>query len=388
MMLILVSLSLIIWLYLIAGRGGFWLSNQFLDTQVSPLVNHSLKVTAIIPARNEEENISICLNSLLQQDYQGEFKIVLIDDRSDDKTKEIAQQIKEENEARSQLTIIDGQPLANEWSGKLWAMNQGIEWAIANLETDYFLLTDADINHSADNLSSLIAKAEQEQLDLVSLMVKLNCQSFWEKLLIPAFIFFFQKLYPFSLVNKPHRKIAAAAGGCILIHSKALARIGGIESLKTALIDDCTLADLVKKSLPNDRGIWLGLTNTTKSLRMYHDLTPIWDLVARTAFTQLNYSNLLLVGTVIGMFITYLVSPLGLIFGLVTGHYLIALLALITLALISLSYYPTVKFYQLPLWYSFLLPAIALMYSLMTIDSALRYWQGKGGQWKGRVYNN
>lgn len=384
-MLILVALSLIIWVYLIVARGNFWLCNQFLEAESSPT---NVRVTAIIPARNEEDSIAICLNSLFNQDYQGNFKIVLVDDRSEDETKAIAQQIAKDKNKEQQLTIIDGKPLAKGWSGKLWAMNQGIEWAKANLETDYFLLTDADINHDQSNLSALVAKAEKEQLDLVSLMVKLHCQSLWEKLLIPAFIFFFQKLYPFPLVNNPQSKVAGAAGGCILIRHDALNRIGGIESLKEALIDDCTLATLVKKSLPLNHGIWLGLTETTTSLREYEELQPIWDMVARTAFTQLNYSNLLLVGTLLGMFITYLVAPLGLIVGVMTSDYLVSLMASITYFLISLSYYPTVKFYRLPLWYSFLLPAIALLYTLMTIDSASRHWQGKGGQWKGRAYSN
>ena len=217
-------------------------------------------------------------------------------------------------------------------------------------------------------------------------MVKLRCESFWEKLLIPAFIFFFQKLYPFSLVNNPHEKIAAAAGGCILIRESALTRIGGIESLKEALIDDCTLASLVKKTLPINHGIWLGLSDTTTSLRSYNSLTPIWDMVARTAFTQLNYSLWLLIGTILGMFITYFVPFFTLFFGLFTGNLLIILLSIITLFLMTLSYFPTVKFYQLPFFYSFILPIIALLYSFMTIDSAVRYWQGKGGKWKGRVY--
>lgn len=384
-MLFLIIVSLSIWIYLILGRGNFWLCNQFLQDTPSP---SNWQVTAIIPARNEAQSIAICLQSLFNQDYQGKFKIVLVDDRSEDETKAIATETAKRAHKDRQLTIVEGKPLPSGWSGKLWAMNQGIEWAEANLDTDYFLLTDADINHDASNVSSLVAKAQRENLDLVSLMVKLHCQSFWERLLIPAFIFFFQKLYPFPLVNNPRSKVAGAAGGCILIRRDALRRIGGISSLKEALIDDCTLADLVKKSLPPHQGIWLGLTETTTSLREYQQLKPIWDMVARTAFTQLNYSNLLLLGTLVGMFVTYLVAPLALIDGVITSNSLVSSLALLTLVLISLSYYPTVKFYRLPLWYSLLLPTIALLYTLMTLDSALRHWQGKGGQWKGRAYNN
>lgn len=386
-MLIVISLSLIIWIYLVFFRGNFWLCNQYLEDL--PLsFKKQPQVTVIIPARNEAENIGICLQSLLNQDYQGILNIVLVDDQSEDNTAEIAQKIVEENNQQNQLTIIKGENLPLGWSGKLWAMSQGVLWAKKYLNTDYFLFTDADIKHSTNNLSQLLAKAEKNNLDLVSLMVKLRCESFWEKLLIPAFIFFFQKLYPFPLVNNLEQKVAAAAGGCILIRETALTRIGGIEALKEALIDDCTLASLVKKTLPVNHGIWLGLSNTTISLRSYDSLKPIWNMVARTAFTQLNYSLLLLIGTTFGMFITYLVPLFTLIFAIFTNNLLLILFAVMTLFLMALSYYPTIKFYQLPLFYCCLLPAIALLYSLMTIDSALRHWQGKGGQWKGRIYSS
>ena len=382
-MSIIITLSLIIWIYLILFRGNFWLCNQYLENLS---LENQPQVTVIIPARNEAESISICVESLFNQNYQGIFNIILVDDQSQDKTAEIAEKIAVKKGKENQLIIIKGENLPDGWSGKLWAMSQGVAWAKKHLKNDYFLFTDGDIKHSANNLNQLLAKAEKNNLDLVSLMVKLRCESFWEKLLIPAFIFFFQKLYPFSLVNNPHEKIAAAAGGCILIRESALTRIGGIESLKEALIDDCTLASLVKKTLPINHGIWLGLSDTTTSLRSYNSLTPIWDMVARTAFTQLNYSLWLLIGTILGMFITYFVPFFTLFFGLFTGNLLIILLSIITLFLMTLSYFPTVKFYQLPFFYSFILPIIALLYSFMTIDSAVRYWQGKGGKWKGRVY--
>ncbi|WP_324282111.1 glycosyltransferase [Cyanobacterium aponinum UTEX 3221] len=384
-MIILATLSLIIWIYLITARGNFWLCNQFLESQI---LKEKLNITIIIPARNEAENISICLESLLNQDYQGDFKIILVNDQSEDNTVQIAENLARKKNQTHRLIILNGKPLPQGWSGKLWAMSQGVEWARQNLSTDYFLFTDADIKHSVDNLSQLLAKAEKDNLDLVSLMVKLHCQSFWEKLLIPAFIFFFQKLYPFPLINNPRSKVSGAAGGCILIREKALTRIGGIEALKQALIDDCTLASLVKKSLPPNHGIWLGLSNNTVSLRKYPTLNPIWNMVARTAFTQLNYSTLLLIGTILGMFITYLISPIAFLYSLYSLNIPLLIISLITLLLMALSYYPTVKLYQLPIFYSFCLSAIAFLYTLMTIDSAFRHWQGKGGQWKGRVYGN
>ena len=323
-MSIIITLSLIIWIYLILFRGNFWLCNQYLENLS---LENQPQVTVIIPARNEAESISICVESLFNQNYQGIFNIILVDDQSQDKTAEIAEKIAVKKGKENQLIIIKGENLPAGWSGKLWAMSQGVAWAKKHLKNDYFLFTDGDIKHSANNLNQLLAKAEKNNLDLVSLMVKLRCESFWEKLLIPAFIFFFQKLYPFSLVNNPHEKIAAAAGGCILIRESALTRIGGIESLKEALIDDCTLASLVKKTLPINHGIWLGLSDTTTSLRSYNSLTPIWDMVARTAFTQLNYSLWLLIGTILGMFITYFVPFFTLFFGLFTGNLLIILLS-------------------------------------------------------------
>lgn len=385
MLLILAIISLLIWIYLIFFRGQFWYCNQYLKTNINC---HSYpKVTVIIPARNEADVLPISLNSLLQQTYQGEYNIILVDDQSEDETQVIAEQIAQKLDKSDYLTVIQGTTLPQGWSGKLWAINQGIEYAKNHFKSDYFLLTDADINHDLNNLNQLVAKAEKENLDLVSLMVLLRTKSWWEKWLIPAFIFFFQKLYPFPLVNNPKSQVAAAAGGCILIQTEALMRIGGIESLKQTLIDDCTLAKLVKDTLPPHRSIWLGLTKTTTSLREYSTLKPIWDMVARTAFTQLNYSILLLIGTLIGMFLTYLIVPIGFVIGMVNGNLPLSFICLIVWLLMSLSYFPTIKFYELSPISIFSLPVIAFLYSLMTIDSAIRHWQGKGGQWKGRVYN-
>jgi hopene-associated glycosyltransferase HpnB len=391
--LLLISfLSLAIWLYLIFGRGQFWLSNQKISPLTSSLTNYP-QVCAIIPARDEAAVLPLSLTSLLNQDYQGEFQIILIDDQSSDGTERIAQEIADKCHKSSQLTVISGQPLATGWTGKLWAMKQGISYATDKFAPDYFLLTDADIYHEKSNLTQLVNKAVQEKQALVSLMVLLRCESFWEKFLIPAFVFFFEKLYPFPLVNNPNSSVAAAAGGCILIRRDLLEQVGGIEILKQALIDDCSLAIAVKKYLQNhpetsDSSIWLGLTETTYSLRPYPDLASIWNMVARTAFTQLNYSIFLLIGTIFGMFFTYLAAPLGLILGLVLAEKIITIISAVTLSLMALSYWPTLKLYKLSPLRALTLPLIAFFYSLMTIDSALRYWRGQGGAWKGRVYPN
>ncbi|MBE9225635.1 glycosyltransferase [Phormidium sp. LEGE 05292] len=382
--LLLSFLSLIIWIILLVFRGQFWRCNQLLpNLSPSTLLQDYPAICAVIPARNEAQMILFSLRSLFQQSYPGSFTIVLVDDNSTDNTAIIAQELAKELNKTEQLHIISGAALPAGWSGKLWAMEQGIRYAeTLNPLADYLLLTDADIQHHTTNLDELIAKAKQENLDLVSLMVLLRCESFWEKLLIPAFVFFFQKLYPFPLVNNPNKSIAAAAGGCILIKRETLTKIGGIERVKQALIDDCALAAAVK----NPGKIWLGLTQSTRSLRPYPSLESIWDMVARTAYTQLNYSPFLLLGTVIGMTLVYLVPPLAVIGGLLTGDLAIALTGLITWLLMAIAYFPTIKLYNCSPIFAFCLPIIALLYNLMTIDSAWRHWRGKGGAWKGRVY--
>ncbi|MEH2360528.1 glycosyltransferase [Nostoc sp.] len=404
----LMLLSLTIWLGLLCFRGQFWRVDQQLE--VETLYTTSLQslpvVCAVVPARNEADLISTSLRSLLLQDYPGSFNVFLVDDRSTDRTANFAEGVAHAVGKPQQLHIISGVSLPPGWSGKLWAVEQGINSA-SKFAPDYFLLTDADIEHDPDNLRRLVAKAVQEDLDLVSVMVRLRCESFWEKLLIPAFVFFFQKLYPFRWVNNPNNPTAAAAGGSILIAREALERIGGIQVIRQALIDDCALACAVKSSRrvgdwesvrysnssspsspsssPTGR-IWLGLSTLTRSLRPYDSLATIWDMVARSAYTQLNYSPLLLLGTLVGMPLIYLVPPVCVILGLVWSNWAIALTGLLGWLLMTFAYYPTIRFYKCSPWLAFSLPAIAFLYTLMTLDSALRHWQGRGGAWKGRVY--
>ena len=379
------GLSLFIWLFLLLFWGGFWRGDRRIKNEPEPDGNLEIypNVCIIVPARDEAEVISSSLTSLLNQNYPGKLSVVLVDDNSSDRTGEIARQTAEEASA-SELKVIAGKPLATGWKGKLWAIQQGIEYAESQTPPpDYFLFTDADIKHAPNNLTQLIAKAEAENLDLVSLMVLLRCESFWEKLLIPAFVFFFQKLYPFAWVNDSRKAIAAAAGGCILISNEALRAIGGIATIKDALIDDCSLAKAVKSQ---GKSIWLGLSETTISLRGYDRLNVIWNTVARTAYTQLNYSPLLLVGTVVGMIMVYLVPPVALVAGIITGSWLVAAMAILTWLLMTTAYLPTIKLYNLSAAWAFALPAIAFLYTLMTIDSAVKYYRGRGGAWKGRTY--
>jgi hopene-associated glycosyltransferase HpnB len=377
-------LSLVIWLFLILFWGQFWRVNHQLEAnQDKDIDNNTLPtVCVIIPARNEADVIPVSLRSLLLQDYPGKFTIFLVDDQSSDGTAHIAEGVAYALDKTQQLQIVTSTSLPPGWTGKLWAMEQGLQIA-STLTPDYFLLTDADIEHDPSNLRRLVAKAEAQKLDLVSIMVRLRCQSFWEQLLIPAFVFFFQKLYPFSWVNNPKKANAAAAGGCILIHSEALNRIGGLQIIRQALIDDCSLAKAVKSTHGK---IWLGLSTLTYSLRPYDSLKTIWDMVARSAYTQLNYSPFLLIGSLLGMTLVYLLPPIAIIFGLVLGNWIITLISFIGYLLMTFAYFPIIRFYKCSPVFAFSLPIIAFLYTSMTIDSALQHWQGRGGAWKGRVY--
>jgi hopene-associated glycosyltransferase HpnB len=384
-------LSFFIWVGLIGWRGQFWQADQRLKVQVTDLQVWP-SVCAVIPARNEAKLLPITLRSLLLQDYPGSFELILVDDQSTDGTATIAKTVAQALEKPQELHLLCAEPLPPAWTGKLWALEQGIRYAqMLTPPPDYFLLTDADIEHEAGNLRALVAKAKQENLDLVSLMVLLRCQSFWEQLLIPAFVFFFQKLYPFRWVNDPELPTAAAAGGCILIAREALSRVGGIQTVRQALIDDCALAQAVKSNAqynPDVKGrIWLGLSSSTRSLRPYPSLATIWEMVTRTAFTQLNYSPWLLLGTLIAMTLIYAVPPAGVVVGGLTGNWYGAIAGLLGWLLMAWAYLPTIQFYKCSPWLAFCLPAIALVYTLMTLGSALRHWRGQGGAWKGRVYS-
>ncbi len=384
-------LSLTIWVILLGFWGQFWRCDQQLTRQETDLPMFPA-ICAVVPARNEADLLPVTLRSLLNQDYPGHLSVVLVDDSSTDGTANVARDVAQELNKTEQLRVLSGQPLPSGWTGKLWALHQGIQYAqTLTPPPDYVLLTDADIEHDALNLRSLVAKAQQEDLDLVSLMVRLRCESFWEKLLIPAFVFFFQKLNPFPWVNDPTKPTAAAAGGCILMTREALTRIGGIEVVRDALIDDCALAQAVKSSRftlsPSSPKIWLGLTDSTQSLRPYPSLSTIWDMIARTAFTQLNYSLGLLIVTVIGMILVYIVPPVCAIFGLLTGNWLVAIAALSTWLFMAYAYLPTIRFYGCSPALALCLPGIAFLYTLMTVDSAVRHWQKRGGTWKGRVYS-
>jgi hopene-associated glycosyltransferase HpnB len=375
-------LSLSAWLYLLLLQGRFWLCSERLGDGV-PALDRWPAVAAVVPARNEEDTIAAVLASLASQDYPGRLSVTLVDDRSDDSTRARAETVATGNPDRAP-TILTGEPLPKGWSGKLWAVHQGIGQAVrADDRVEFFFLSDADIVHAPDTLRRLIGKAVAEKGDLVSLMAKLHCQTLWERLLIPAFVFFFQKLYPFPRANDGRSRTAAAAGGCVLVRRAALERIGGIAAIRGALIDDCSLAEAVKRS---GGRLWLGLAESTRSLRVYHDLASIWMMVARSAFTQLRYSPLLLAGTAFGMVLLYLVPPLVVLTVPVHGDPVAAILAAVAWGLMALAYLPTVRYYRQPIALALTLPAAGLLYLGMTLDSARRHWWGRGSRWKGRDY--
>jgi len=364
-----------VWLYLIAFRGEFWRVPDG-ALAVGPLSRRS--VVAVIPARDEADVIGRAVASLLGQDYRGELHIVVVDDRSSDGTAAAARAAAAAAGGDDRLTVATAEQLPPGWTGKLWAVKQGIDAAQTRPQpADYLLLTDADVVYAPAVLRALVARAETGHLALTSLMVKLRCKSFAERSLIPAFIFFFQMLYPFPLVNRTDRATAAAAGGCMLIRTEILRQAGGIEAIRGALIDDCTLAKLIKARGP----IWLGLTDRVRSIRRYPRVGDIRQMVARSAYAQLRYSPLLLAGTVAGMALTYLVPPLMALFASGSAR----VMGLWAWCVMAVVFQPTLRLYRLsPLW-GLALPVIALCYMLFTLDSALQFARGRGGLWKGRI---
>jgi cellulose synthase/poly-beta-1,6-N-acetylglucosamine synthase-like glycosyltransferase len=403
-------LSLAIWLYLAVARGNFWRLHEFDDDTAkheSPI--DWTPVVAIIPARNEAATIAQVLSSLLKQNYAGEFSVVLVDDHSEDATAQIARQATRDLNAESRIKIYTAPALPSGWTGKLWALNSGTailgksRTAISGCPPTtsispappttsrtapnspgtptslpaYFWFTDADIVHAPDTLQRLVARADRDQLDLASLMVLLQAKTLAERALIPAFLFFFLKLYPPRWIADPKASAAGAAGGCILLRREALERIGGFAAIRNEVIDDCALARAVKRS---GGRLWMGLTRASVSLRAYTTFAEIRDLIARTAFTQLRYAPLLLLGTLAAMFLTYL-APVALLFAHDPTP---RILGASTWLLMSVLYLPTIRFYHLTPAWAATLPLTALFYSYASLLSAARYYLGRGGQWKGR----
>jgi hopene-associated glycosyltransferase HpnB len=369
------SLVLGIWIYLTFLHGNFWLADEREEDSAPISKSGWPSVAVVIPARDEASMLPRSLASILAQDYPGKLSVIVVDDQSSDGTADAARAVS--SKAGRDITIVEGKALPAGWAGKVWAQAQGIAKAnAARPAPDYLLLTDADIHYAPGALKRLVGRAKSGNYVLASLMAKLHCDSFAERALIPAFVFFFQMLYPFAWVNRSDRKVAAAAGGCMLVKREALKRAGGIEAIQDALIDDCALAKVMKRQGP----ISLQLSEAVNSIRPYPAFGDIARMVSRSAYAQLNYSPLLLMGTVAGMALTFLLAPLLTMFGGFPANWIAGLAwALMTLALL-----PILRFYgQSPFW-ALALPLIAACYVAFTVNSAYQHGQGRGGMWKGR----
>ena len=368
------AVALVIWIYLVAWRGGFWCAGERDGGGPSPIVWPD--VIAVIPARDEADGVGHTIGSLLRQDYPGSFSLILVDDESRDGTADVARRAAAASGRIESLTVIPGAALPAGWTGKLWAVKQGVDRANA-AAPEFLLLSDADIVYPPDTLRRLVSQSLSEGLALSSMMAKLRCESLAERTLIPAFIFFFQMLYPFSWVNDRRRATAAAAGGCMLVRRAALQAAGGVEAIRGSLIDDCAMARLLKKQGP----IRLTLSERVISIRPYATIDEIRRMVVRSAYAQLRYSPLLLAVALAGLTVVFVVPVLAALF----GHGAAQIFGLLAWTMMAIAFQPTLRFYGLSPTWGPTLPAIALVYMAFTLESAYQAMRGRGGLWKGRV---
>jgi len=385
------ALAVIAWAYLLAAHGGYWRTDQRLPApRADPAAWPA--VAAVVPARNEAAVLPATLPTLLAQEYPGAFEVVLVDDESSDQTADVASNIGRAA-GGARLRVVPGRHPPPGWAGKVWAMDQGLR-AAGNAA--YVLFTDADIAYEPGTLAALVRAAEADDRALVSQMALLRADTRWERLLVPAFVYFFAQLYPFRRVNRPEARTAAAAGGCMLVRRSALEGAGGLDAVRSARIDDVALGRLLKRS-PAPARCWLGLTTNVISVRPYPSLPGLWDMISRSAYTQLRYSPVLLTGTIVGLLWLYALPPAAALGGLgwlaagggpgsgITGAGWLAGAGLAGWAIMAVSYLPMLALYRLSPARAPFLPVIAIMYAAMTLDSARRYHAGRGGQWKGRT---
>ncbi|WP_455359143.1 glycosyltransferase [Streptomyces sp. SYSU K21746] len=372
--------SLAAWLWLLLGQGMFWRTDVRLPPRTDPPRWPSVAV--VVPARDEAEVLPVSLPSLLAQDYPGDAEIFLVDDGSSDGTGKLARDLSARYGGLPLTVSSPGEPEPG-WTGKLWALRHGIALARAAGEPDYLLLTDADIAHEPDSLRELVAAAGSAGLDLVSQMARLRVTSGWERLVVPAFVYFFAQLYPFRWVNSRRGRTAAAAGGCVLLRTEAAVRARVPDSIRQAVIDDVSLARAVRRG---GGTIWLGLAERVDSVRPYPRLHDLWRMVSRSAYAQLRHNPLLLVATVAGLAVVYLAPPVALCAGLRSGHAPAAWAGGLAWALMAGTYIPMLRYYRQSLWLAPLLPVTAALYLLMTVDSAVQHYRGRGAAWKGRTY--
>lgn len=375
LLLVLSILVLLIWLYLLLFHARFWLVNQLQLPE--PATCESKRVAVVIPARNEADAIARSVSSLLRQNFTGEIRLFVVDDNSSDGTANAARAAAGSLGLSEKLVVVSGSALPTGWTGKVWAMQQGWQ-AAKTLRPDFLLLADADIEHAPDNLARLITQARCGSLDLVSVMVKLRCQTLAEKFAIPAFVYFFFLLYPPARVANPRSRVAGAAGGCVLIRPEILERAGGFESIRDEIIDDCSLAARVKNA---GGKLWLGVSRETRSIRGYETLSNVRDMISRTAFNQLRHSSLLLSASILGMLLTF-VGPLALVW---SGDNATGWIAAAACIVMFATYVPVLQLHRVNPLSAVTLPFAAIFYVYATTHSATRYWQGKGGEWKGRA---
>ncbi len=372
--------SLLAWLWLLLGQGFFWRTDVRLPERADP--DRWPSVAVVVPARDEAAVLPESLPSLLGQKYPGRAEVFLVDDGSGDGTGALARELAAARGGLPLTVTSPGEPGPG-WTGKLWALRHGIALARERSAPDYLLLTDADIAHAPDSLRELVAAARSADLDLVSQMARLRVVTPWERLIVPAFVYFFGQLYPFRRVNRPGARTAAAAGGCVLLRREAAERAGVPEAIRHAVIDDVTLARAVKRS---GGAVWLGLADRVDSVRPYPRLAELWRMVSRSAYAQLLHRPELLLGTVLGLALVYLAPPVALVAGLAGGGPVLAALGGAAWAVMCGTYLPMLRYYGQPLWTAPLLPFTALLYLLMTVDSAVQHYRGRGAAWKGRTY--
>ncbi|MET9773928.1 glycosyltransferase [Streptomyces sp. NPDC006367] len=376
------ALSLAAWLWLLLARGFFWRTDVGLPGRREP--ESWPHVCVVVPARDEAAVLPASLPSLLAQDYPGRAEVFLVDDGSTDGTGDLARELGRRRAGLPLTVASPGEPPAG-WTGKLWAVRHGIALARAR-DPEYLLLTDADIAHAPDSLRRLVAAARTGGFDVVSQMARLRAESVWERLVVPAFVYFFAQLYPFRWIGgrRAGRKgTAAAAGGCVLLRADAAARARIPDAIRHAVIDDVALARAVKGS---GGRVWLGLADGVDSVRPYPRLRDLWRMVSRSAYAQLRHSPLLLAGTVAGLALVYLVPPVAAVAGAAAGNAAAAGCAGAAWLVMAGTYVPMLRYYRQPLWLAPLLPFTAFLYLLMTVDSAVQHYRGRGAAWKGRTY--
>ncbi|MFE2815005.1 glycosyltransferase [Streptomyces nigra] len=371
--------SLAAWLWLLLFQGFFWRTDVRLPRRTEP--GEWPSVCVVVPARDEAAVLPASLPSLLAQDYPGRAEVFLVDDGSSDGTGELARRLARERGGLALTVDSPGEPPAG-WTGKLWAVRHGIGLARAR-DPEYLLLTDADIAHAPDSLRELVAAARTGGFDAVSQMARLRVDSLWERLVVPAFVYFFAQLYPFRRIGRTGTRTAAAAGGCVLLRTEAAVRARIPDAIRGAVIDDVALARAVKRG---GGRVWLGLADRVDSVRPYPRLADLWRMVSRSAYAQLRHQPALLLGTIAGLALVYLVPPVAVAFGAASGDGVTAVLGGLAWLVMTGTYVPMLRYYRQPLWPAPLLPVTAFLYLLMTADSAVQHYRGRGAAWKGRTY--